>query len=222
MDPFIYTFPKIFPKLSPLILIILRTISAAICVAEASRFFAVLYPFCLHIVELEVRCIEIIANIPYKYFNREIPFLRWYNSLQIAHQTLHPSLSLNIALILGIGFIIIIAGNLGTIRAYNVLPLEVYWLMPIMAVTTICFSSFVFLFAVKINEWTKKIIQERKDMMFKNRSMFLVYQCKIIKKKYAAIRPIHFSCGIIFDLERGTDSNYFYWVFLRTIDSLLI
>lgn len=79
-----------------------------------------------------------------------------------------------------------------------------------VAVVTALFVAFVLSFAIKINEWTSKSIRMKKSN-----------ENKKIKKQYAAIRPVIFSCGGLFHLKRGTESGYFYRVFLRTIDGIL-
>lgn len=225
MDPFSYTFHKIlnlcvstdvgsnYTFVLNVTLLILRVLCTVICVTEACRFFSLFYCVAMYIFELEIRYVEHIYKLVYQYsnFGKGIHILKWYKSLQIAHQTLQSSFSLLVACILGDGFVIIVACNLATLRAYNLLPIEVYWLMPMVAVVTALFVAFVLSFAIKINERTSKSIRMKKSN-----------ENQKVRKQYAAIRPVVFSCRGLFHLKRGTESGYFYWVFLRTIDGILV
>lgn len=142
MDPFSYTFRKILnfflfsndTLTLNATLLILRVLCTIICVTEACRFFSLFYCVAMYIFELEIRYIEHINKFVYQCpnFGKEMHILKWYKSLQIAHQTLQSSFSFPVACILGDGFVIIVACNLATLRAYNLLPIEVYWLMHLL------------------------------------------------------------------------------------------
>ncbi len=203
---------------------IFRVMCAIICVAEACRFFAILFCMLIYTLELVVRCIEVISNVHLKRKSvcNSQSFSKWYSALQIAHKVLYPSLCSLFALILGDGFIIILFCNIATIRAYAILPIEVYWLMPTVSILFSFFVAFALPFAVRVYKASEKMVLSRKVELSYHWHLVTAAKRKLEKRETASMRPILISCGGFFDLEKGAESTYFNLIFARTVDGLLI
>lgn len=238
LDPFRYTFKKIISASRicdstssstcnatvHLVLFFFRLICSTICNFEACRFFALLFSMLIYILELIVRCIDelSLAHLTRESKNDTLSFSKWYTALRIAHKVLYPPLCRLLALIMGVGFTIILSCNIATIRAYTILPIEVYWLMPLVAVMFSFFEAFALPYAVKVYKSSEEMLHTRKVVLSYHRKMLTTARRKLDKRETAAIRPIVVSCGGFFDLEIGAESSYFDLIFVRTVDGLLI
>lgn len=238
LDPFLYTFSKIISTsqvcgstsnlfcnfIVQLIIFLLRAICVFICDFEASRFFAVLFCMLIYIIELVVGCLEILnqTQVARDLYYNNLSFSKEYMALQITHKTLYKYVCSLFVLIMGDGFLIILCCNLATIRAYDLLPIQVYWLMPVVSIMFSFIIAFVLHFAVKVHESSTRMIYARKIMLGNNRCLVNAAMRKLDRSEIVATRPIAFSCGKLYDLKRGAESTYFYFIFLKTMDGLLL
>lgn len=232
VDPFAYVFPKILPASisnNSIILIALRIIASMICTIEACRFYSILLPFTAYWLELLLSSLEILNQIPYGR-SHHVSFLKWYSTLQISVQTIEKTLNMILGVMMGTGFIIFVGSNIGTVRAYNILPLIVYWLLPTVSLLCIFFIFLLLSLAAESHTLTFRITKRRirecklsfgygKNNLFK---VPLTKEIRSIMKRYDAVKPLGISCAGLYPMKRGSDVTFFYLAFLRSVDGMLL
>lgn len=220
IDPFYYTFPKYFPFLRNdfntvlgWITFILRVVLTAICNGEACRFFAMyLGLIILHWIELISKSLELVGCA--KTANN---FIRMYSSLQVVNTSLLAPFNFLIGLLMGSGFIIFVVCNVASIKAYYVLPAQVYWFMPAVSILVAGFVYFFLTLVVEVCLVSQAMVQQRTKDSYGYPSK-VTFECKVITRILRTLKPIEFSCGGFYCLEKGTEATFCYWVLYRTVD----
>lgn len=220
MDPFYFTLPKLFPalqhnfhSLSGCSTFALRVYFSLVCVTEACRFLVIFGSLVLgYWAEMTIRTLEILNQIPL--LEREqSTFKCLYSALTLVHKGLAEQLNLLIGTSLGIGFVVLVICNVAVVKAVGLVPFEIYWMLPVVAVMVACIYYVLLPLAVKIKVLSDMIVEKRKKISGSSR---LKRQCT--KREFVSLLPIGFSCGNFYPLETGSEASYFYWVIYRTTD----
>lgn len=219
LDPFVITFPLIFPRLcqATWFLICARLICGYICIVEACRFVTLYVCMMVSYMELEFRCLHKLGQIPAGNYEK---FITWYNAYQIAHNSFHGSISNLLGLFMGCVFFVCIVCNVGTIRFYGKLPLVVYCVLPLVTLACSVVSYLLLPFAVRIGDCSHKVIERHKVNLTKGKC--IGYDARrILRKRLACLKTTSMCCGNFYPLRRGSEAAYFFYVLLRTVDALL-
>lgn len=215
----------------------LECLCTIICLTETCRFLALHLTVVQYWLEMEVTCLELIQRIPSSNGDNDHLFFKWYSAHQIADQSFWAPLCTLVAILMGDGFAVFVVCNVGTVKGFSILPLEVYWILPLVSLISTFFTSFLLPFGIETWVKSKQIINWRRNgnMVFdalqrkaKEKQEKIVsrrcigWSSKILRRKYVAIRPIGLSCGSFFPLKRGAESTYFYWIVWQTADRVLL
>ncbi|CAL8135273.1 unnamed protein product [Orchesella dallaii] len=218
VDPFIFTFPLLFPDVSVHRLILLRFTVIQIWVFECCRFNAIYFPTFFYMLELQTRCLDALKSLP---LNKglDVKFFKWYSALRIADQSYKGPMSSMIGILMANGFVIFTVCNVVTIKGFHILPLEVYWFAPTVSVLCAFFIYFLLPIAIESHKRSQQLIWARASAYMGTVGPL---ERKLIRKKSRALRPVTFHCGPLMALEIGVDREYFAGIFLRTVDGLLL
>ncbi len=228
IDPFTYTFPKLFPRdtlegsiFLQSILLTMRVLASAISVIEACRFYTVIFPLISYWLEMQLSTIEILHQIPSGRLN-ENSFFKWYTTLQVTVQIYDKSMDSIIGLTTCLGFWICVACNIGTIRAFNILPFIVYWLLPTVSMISIFLIAILIPLMIESNTRTIQIIKRRKWehklVCGYGKTQSCLQVTKELKsniKRYDSIKPIVLNCAGLYRLKKGSEVTFFYLINLR-------
>lgn len=243
IDPFSFTFQKLLPASSicvkntesctsilKILVVLLRIFCATICVVEACRFFPLYFLQLLYHLELRLKAVEILNRlVPGPVLDSECNVLRYrrflncYSLLELSENILEGTISTLVAILMGDGFVIFVVCNLATIRCFNILPLLIYWLMP--TVSLVCLFFVFCLLQITVgssSEYANVIEKVRKSFSVDKKELRNSLNIKIIKRKIRNLKPVYASCGRFYKLRRGTETDFYFQVFVRTVDGILL
>ncbi|CAL8098197.1 unnamed protein product [Orchesella dallaii] len=149
-------------------------------------------------------------------------FFKHYSALSLATQIVDQTFSILVLILMGVGFGIFVVCNIASVRGFYRLPIIVYWFAP--TVSLLC-AFFVFSFlplAIECHRQSRKLLERRMQMIILRYQKYPRKQRKVLLLQMKSLGPIVFSCGTITKLESGVDRAYFYGIFLRTLDGLLL
>lgn len=232
MDPFIYTFPKLFcenPAKCPDHIIwsihVSRWILGYIAIFEACRFYAVFFPTLLFIFERQMHCLYVLGNMPPKSDHLyTLEYFRWYAALRVADRTNNDGICGIAGVTMGAGFTVWVGVNVITLKCYNILPIAVYWLMPTVSVIILVLSGVLLSTVVKSRVESEAQLFSVKLLLasgHKTRPEINIKR-KIILKRLRSCRPLIVKCGQFFPLREEIKITFFYDVFMRTIDGSMM
>lgn len=210
----------IFPCASPLMLIILRTVLSYICLNEICRATAFLIATLIYFLEHQFVCLSQLYHLP---IHQHLQFFRLYNAFRILHNILEDYIPAVMGSAFGCVFVIFIVANVGTLKLYGALPLPVYLIFPLVALVVFLVAFIAMPFVVHIARDSQQLIVQRTIFYFGNcfSSSFDSFERKIIRRRYACLRRVAINCGGLYPLARGAESDYFFYVLLRTVDVVL-
>jgi len=219
VDPFVFTFPILFPNGSKAFFLVVRYIFCNIWVFECCRFFAIYFPTLFYLLETQTRYLDILNKLPLG-IKMDVKFFKWYNALRIADQSYKGTLSSLIAALMANGFIISVVTNVVTIKCYDILPIEVYWLAPI--VSTCCAIFIYYLLPIAIESHTKSqdVVWGRSIWIDKSNQALL--KRKWVRRQFRTLKPVTFHCGPYMPLEVELDRMFFAEIFFKTVDGIML
>jgi len=121
----------------------LRFVASTVCGTTACRFYSFMLTLFVTFEELQLRYLEFLYHLPIDLVTDEL-FFKWYSSFQVAERIYKWVASSLIFLLMGEGFLIFVVCNITTIKGYYVLPIEMYWLAPIIVPGCQLFVLFLF------------------------------------------------------------------------------
>lgn len=235
LDPFSFTFAKlltrnqIFEEVGPNVKtfiwvaeFFLRLICSYICTVEACRFFSFFFSFVLLNYESVLKvstflnCYVLSANNPES--TRE--FLRVYRWYVIITSVYKNTLEQFVATSMGEGFVIFVIANLVTLTCSQLIPIYVYWLMPMVSVACTFFVHTLLVTVVEICNRNSRAISYLKRNLSEN--AYVLSSNKIIFRELKLLKPVCLSCGPFYPLVQGSEANYFFYVSIRTVDAILL
>ncbi|CAL8135243.1 unnamed protein product [Orchesella dallaii] len=233
IDPFFCTFPLLFPTSqkcvnSPICnllrgaaIVLSRLAVAYICCIEVTRFFSFFFSTLVYMFEVQMRYLNILHNFPLG-SRMDGKFLKWYNSYRVADQSFKEPFSLVVFILLGDGFVIFVVANVMTIKTYYILPIEVYWICPMVSLMT-AFFVYIFLpLAIMNDKETKQLIWRRTSNLNRGGDGLALWERKLVRRKLRSLRPVAFQCGTVFTLSYGVDLRFIGAILIRTCDGLIL
>lgn len=223
LDPFQFTLPVLFPMLSglPDLLAVVCFLSTVICANETCRLLSFLFPKVVSLTEIYFSILVHLNRIPY---DDPRKFIKWYVVFQVWESLFESYIDIILAVIMGSGFVVTIVSNVATFKSYRMLPLAAYLCFPFASFCASVVALICFPFAVYVAELSGKIVFQRKThfQLYKNKNAFgLNAERKFIAKRLSCLKPVVLSCGSFYPLKRGAESDYFFYILLRTADVLL-
>lgn len=224
MDPFYFTMPKIFnffrndfASVSGWFTFALRMFLGFVCVAESCRFLVVyLFIVLVYYEETIIRIIELLKGIPLQRKKQDL-FITLYLALNLAHQSMLEPVNTLIGNLMGIGFLIFVTCNVAAIKAFGLVPLQVYWLLPLVSII-VGFTIYILLpLIIVIHVQSDRLIKKRTRISIAT-SAFSRHERRLTKRRFVAIRPLVYSCGSFYTLEYGMEATFFYCAIYRTAD----
>lgn len=233
LDPFWFTFPKLFVFLfgtagsvTEIITFLLRCLCGIICVAEGCRFVPLVLLLLILRLELQQSSLEVVDMIGQEITlnnntsNSYIKFLKWYSTFQMSFDALKSPVADLVAVLMGDGFVLLVVCNLASLRCYNTLPLLVYWFMPTMSL--LCTSVMYLLL-----QFTVETHNKSRELIIRVAKRFVGFQGakvlgKILKRKLKLLQPITITCGSFYNLNREAPLEYYMHVAIQTSDGVLL
>lgn len=201
----------------------MRSIAGLIASVETARFYSLIFPLGSYWLELHQTTLEILNQIPQGKRN-DISFLKWYASFQINVQLIKRPIDLIFGLLMTTGFSVFVAFNIGTIRAYDILPLIVYWFLPTISLLSMFFAMMMLPLLIELYEQSFHIIRRRIkecQLIFTHKKVDFKEQ-RYIVKRYNSIKSLELSCAGLFPLVKGSDVDFFYLAVCRSVDGMLL
>lgn len=221
LDPFHYSLPKFFSVLqhgdcviSRLIYFALRSILSMACVTEACRYLGFLICLCLPFwMEMVLKILKLLdAGMKHGKWDH---FSLNYAILQFLHQSILKPVNLVVGIFMGVGLSCFVVCNIATMKAFNILPLPIYCLMPILSLVKASVFAIIITVLVMSHEISKRILQQGAGVL---RTKYGRFRRKLMLRRLQAFKPITFSCAGSFKLVKGEDLTYFSHVVYRTVD----
>ncbi|CAL8085566.1 unnamed protein product [Orchesella dallaii] len=234
LDPFFCTFYKLVPThiicgddkvctyFTNFIILFARIIVVIICVSESCRFCAFYLSFIGFKFELTSKTLGVISNIPLtvsQELNIYSDFFKYYNALRLVDQSANEAISQLLAFLLGCGFVVFLICNMITLKCFHTMPIHVYWLAPTVSLICLFLMFFLIPLIININRESIKLGERRRKMLAFSKCWGA--RRKLMQLRMKCFYPISFKCGNI-KMETGLDRMYFYGIFLRTLDCLLL
>lgn len=221
LDAFRFSISAIFPNfyVIPVLPTIVRLLLATVCGNEGCRFFALYVPLFVYFIELLLTFLASLHQLPVGDF---MSFLKWIKVFRLIFNCYQEIISQLIGCLMGCGFVIFVTSNLGTLKCYNMLLLSVYLTFPFCSGLAFTMVYLCLPFAVFIAESSTKSIRIRKEHLFRRgKTKLSCVRWKCLRREFICAWPIILNCGNFYGLSRGTETNYHFYVLLRTSDLLL-
>lgn len=242
IDPYVYSIPKLIPQNlqnlrgSKLAILIIRIYLAAVCSFELSRFYALYFPICIQLFEYQLNCMSMtsVYTIP---FEKDplygLTFFKCYNVLQVVDQISNKIWCNIMAILMGVGFFIFVTCNVATVNCFGIMALEVYWLMPTVAVSSGVLHYFLLPLVIQVRTKSEQMLSENKRLMFSycyfpssnksanGYSLKGFWNRKFYWRKFRSLKPMGFTCGPFFKFT-NIKSQYFHDIFSRSVDGIMM
>lgn len=221
LDPYRFSVGALFPKFYqiPVFSTLVRFFLSFVCVNEACRFLAFYLSLAVYFVEL---LFSFLASFPQVPFSDYSLFLKWHKIFQLVFNSFQGTISDFFASLMGCGFAIFVTSNVETFKCFGILPLAVYIIFPFCSTAGFIVVYLCLPFAVFVAETTRKNIRERRaPLLRRSQSKLRGSQNKRLRKEFNCVKPIIINCGSFYPLVRGAESNYYFYIMLRTSDVLL-
>lgn len=116
---------------------------------------------------------------------------------------------------MGFGFVVLVGFNVATLVSYRFIPLLVYWLVPMVSLLGTGIVYVTLRAAVQVHKRSKRLVKKILELSGSNKS-------RLTRKEERTVIPVAIWCGGLYPLKRGAEADYWYWVFYRTVDCLLL
>ncbi len=242
VDPFVLTVPLFFPinVLSmPTVkwfIISIRLYLATVCAMEACRFYGIFFPAILQLLEYQLRCIHMSFIHTFPFVQTPLyglTFFKWYNMCRVANRISVDTWCSLLAILQGVGFFIFVTCNIASFKLYGIMPLQIYWLMPLVSFACAIIHYYFLPLIIHVRIDSEQNLSVRKHQLYlycyqpssgNNIGGFALkgfFDRKFYFKKLISFRPMGFSCGPFFEIS-NIKSQYFYDIFLRSVDGILL
>lgn len=220
MDPFYYNFSHYFPFLLEarfrLLFDFLRFVETFAVDYVGVRFFG--FNFQLIFLEMEImfRGLEILENkIKMGTRRNRQELFGSYLVFQFIGENLGGPFFLMAQVSMGFGFLALVSFNVATLVGFRFVPMVVYWLFPAVSLAGIGLLYVILRAAVEVYLRTQRLVDKLSQLNFPNKS-------QMARREERTVRPVAVWCGNLYPLKKGAEADYWYWVFIRTVDSLLL
>lgn len=236
LDPFSYTFPKLLTqnrmlsRIAPLSIIYFveqafRMLSLYILFGEGCRYFSLFFTLFLYINELTLKLSTLLNSLVLRTRNagNADAFNKWYTSYTLAANCFRKCINDLTCILMGTGFVVFVVSNWAAIKLRSVLPFYVYWIAPLLsAVCTFFVYQLLTMVLETFRRNTKGIETMKITVAYNLTKTIPVKKAKALKKELRVLKPFYFSCEGFYSLVKGSELEYFFNVFLRTTDALLV
>lgn len=223
LDTFQITIPKIFPSIHqiPWLLTALRVTICFVSMGEASRFYSIYIPMLVFYIEMKYTCLMELGRIPI--FNHNFFFTN-YGAYEIADNCFQGSIFELYGVLMGCGFVMFAVANVATLKCYRVVHIFVYLMFPATCVLLLLFTFLLVSFAVYISRGSHTLLKQRERQFQLNYFPLKLTSIdrKVDRIKYKSARIVTMNCGNFYPLEKGAESDFFFYILLRTLDTLLV
>lgn len=227
LDPTAYAINQLYLTYnisSYTVICVIWLVRALFCVnfiSELLRYFVYFFITFMYSFERKIYALCMISNIPRKYDNifgdRQ---LKWFRVLTVSDRVWNEPWCTIMGQLLGGGFVMMITLNFFSIACLNLLPPLIYWILPLVSVIAYFLSNALLTAAVGSTTMScqildLKLFQEPVADMTK-------FQMNWTRKVLKSSRPLACACGSFYILALDNKVAFFYDVFLRTVDLIML
>lgn len=198
---------------------LLRAVLCSVFISEVIRFFVFFFVTFMYSFEKKVYALYMVANIPTEHdYIFGAQQLKWFRVLTVAERVWSEPSCTMIEPVLGGAFIFGITLNTFTIACSHLLPPFVYWILPLASLILFFVVNTVLTAALESTKISHKIL----DVKLFQEPGLTKHTMKRIQKVLKSSRLVTCSCGSLYTLTVENKLTFYYDVFLRTVDLIML
>lgn len=227
LDPWFHIQEYFFPEeelasrpMEAMLCFCVRLALATVGFIEGPRLIFTFLCTLLYWLEMQSRYVHLLlaqAKLTRKRLRRRHDLcllIKLYRQFQVVSKASEHFLNSWIASWLPTAFMMIVMGNVGSLKYFGELPLIVYAFLPVASLVQSVGLYLAFPYMVAVDQDTKLLLRKSQGEM--------VCKEKVILKELRSLKPVSLKLGQSFILKKHTKATFYDAIVMRTVDGLLL